>query len=62
MKFLEGYRRITAIVILIVPHLASLFGHPIGGEDLAPFLNGISDTVAAALVLVSKLFPDKSKP
>jgi hypothetical protein len=57
MKLLEGYRRIASIVILIVPHVASLLGFPIGGEDVAPVINGIADMAAAVLVLWSKIRP-----
>jgi hypothetical protein len=57
MKFLEGYRRIASIVILVLPHLATMLGHPIGGEDIAPVVNGISDLLAAVLVAWSKLKP-----
>jgi hypothetical protein len=62
MKFLEGYRRIAALVILVIPHLASMLGHPIAGEDVAPVVNGIADLAAGALVLWSKVKPDAPKP
>ena len=62
MKFLEGYRRIAALVILVVPHIASLLGHPIAGEDLSPVVNGLADFAAAVLVLLSKIKPDVPKP
>ena len=57
MNWLSGYRRITAIVILIVPHVASLLGYPIAGEDIAPVVNGLADLVAASLMLWSKVRP-----
>ena len=57
MKWSAGYRRIAAIMILILPHIFSLVGHPIAGADLAPVVNGISDLAAAALTLWSKVRP-----
>ena len=57
MKWLEGYRRIAAIVILVLPHILSLFGHPIAGADMAPAVNGIADLAAVMLTLWSKVKP-----
>jgi hypothetical protein len=55
MKWIKRYRRVSAIVLMLVPHLSALAGHPIGGEEIAPVVNGIGDLAASVLVAWSKL-------
>lgn len=57
MKFLEGYRKIAAMALILVPQILAWAGYPIGGEDLAPTLTAGGDLIAAGLLLWSKLHP-----
>ena len=59
---MQGYRRITSIVVLVLPQLLSWVGHPVAGADLQPLVDGISAVVAAGLNIWSKLKPDAPKP
>lgn len=60
MNFLSGYRRVAAILVMLIPTVASFFGKPIGGEQVSAIIDPLGDLIAGVLVLVSAIKPAPS--